>query len=196
MEDKQFSSHLSILCSRKHAEEEQPSDDFSKPRKGHYRSKWETTRDAVSCVKLARAQDQGLQFWQTRSNAVIVYNSVPSDCIYKVVSQEGERTFIRETLDVSTSAKSCTRKFLPTLLKVHQPAAGNRLRGTSRKQKEDQGDPTEDSETSHSWKRTARSELSVGEKPEFKVDLRIEGIAHDVILPDEERMGQIQVVVG
>ena len=33
------------------------------------------------------------------------------------------------------------------------------------------------------------------EEPEFKVDLRTEGIAQDVILEDEERMGQIQEVV-
>ena len=33
------------------------------------------------------------------------------------------------------------------------------------------------------------------EEPEFKVDLIIEGIAQDVILKDEERMGQIQEVV-
>ena len=31
--------------------------------------------------------------------------------------------------------------------------------------------------------------------PELKVDLRIEGIAQDVILEDEERMGQIQGAV-
>ena len=33
------------------------------------------------------------------------------------------------------------------------------------------------------------------EEPEIKGDLRIEGIAQDVILEDEERMGQIQEVV-
>ena len=32
------------------------------------------------------------------------------------------------------------------------------------------------------------------EEPEFKVDLRIEGIAQDVILEDEERMGHMQKV--
>ena len=34
------------------------------------------------------------------------------------------------------------------------------------------------------------------EEPEFQVDLRIEAIAQDVILEDEESMGQIQKVVG
>ena len=34
------------------------------------------------------------------------------------------------------------------------------------------------------------------EQPEFKADLRIEGLAQDVILGDEERMGRIQELVG
>ena len=33
------------------------------------------------------------------------------------------------------------------------------------------------------------------EEPKFKVDLRIDGIAHDVMLEGEERRGQIQKVV-
>ena len=32
------------------------------------------------------------------------------------------------------------------------------------------------------------------EEPEFEVDLRIEGVAQDAILKDEERMGKIQKV--
>ena len=54
------------------------------------------------------------------------------------------------------------------------------------------------SETSRSRKMSRSDvprETHVLEKPEFKVDLRIEGIAHGVILEDEERMGQIQAVV-
>ena len=40
------------------------------------------------------------------------------------------------------------------------------------------------------------TESPVGkEEPEFKVDLRIEGIGQDVILEDEERRGHIQKVV-
>ena len=74
-------------------DEEEPSDDFSKPRKVHYHSKWKSRQDAVCWINLARAQDKGVQFWQTRSHALIVYNSVPADCIYKSdFSKKGERT--------------------------------------------------------------------------------------------------------
>ena len=64
--------------------------------------------------------------------------------------------------------------------------------------KNNPGNSTEESETSRS-RTLLRSDVPniahVEEKLEFKVDLRIEGIAHEVILKDEERLGQIQVVV-
>ena len=85
-------------------DEERPSDDFSKPREVHYHSKWKTIQDAVCWVNLARAQDKGLRFWQTRSNDVIVFNSVPVDCIYEVISQQGERTLF-ERLSTPRPAK-------------------------------------------------------------------------------------------
>ena len=57
---------------------------------------------------------------------------------------------------------------------------------------------TEESETSRNRK-LLRSHVPdithVEEKPELKVDLRIEVIAHNVILKDEERMGQLQEVL-
>ena len=42
-------------------------------------------------VQLSRAQDQGLQFWQTKSHAIIVHSPVPAGCIYRVISQNGDR---------------------------------------------------------------------------------------------------------
>ena len=73
-------------------DEEEPSDDLSNPGKAHDYSKCKNTQDAVCWVNLARAQDKGLRFWQTKSNAAIVYNSVRADCIHSVISQKGECT--------------------------------------------------------------------------------------------------------
>ena len=70
------------------------------------------------------------------------------------------------------------------------------MRKVAREQKEGQGNPTEDPEISRIKKLYARNESTVEKEPESKVDLRIEGIAHDVILKDEERMSKIQEVVG
>ena len=60
--------------------------DISKPRKGHYHSNWRHNQDAVYWVKLSRAQDQWLQFWQTRSNAIIVHDLVPANYIFRAIS--------------------------------------------------------------------------------------------------------------
>ena len=42
-------------------DEEEPSDDLSKPRKVHCYSKWKNSQDAVSWLNSARTQDQGLR---------------------------------------------------------------------------------------------------------------------------------------
>ena len=74
------------------ATEEEYSDDLSKPRKLHCKSKWKFSHGAVNWIHLARAQEKGLQFWQTRSHATIVHDSVPADCIEKVLSENGDKT--------------------------------------------------------------------------------------------------------
>ena len=60
-------------------------------------------------------------------------------------------------------------------------------------QREEQGNPTYNPGLPgvRKLKRSTESPVEK-EEPESKVDLRIEGIAQDVILEDEERMGQIQ----
>ena len=40
---------------------------------------------------LWKTQDKGLQFWQTRSHAIILYDSVPADCCEKVVSTREDK---------------------------------------------------------------------------------------------------------
>ena len=48
-------------------------------------------QDAVYWENVSRAQDHGLQLWQTKSHAIIVHSLVPSECIYRVISQNGYR---------------------------------------------------------------------------------------------------------
>ena len=50
---------------------------------------WRLEQDAVYWIHLSSAQDAGLEFWQTRSNAIITYQSVPQECVVKVVSESG-----------------------------------------------------------------------------------------------------------
>ena len=58
------------------------------------------------------------------------------------------------------------------------------------KQREDQGNPTDDPELPSARKLERSAESNVETEPEFKVDLRIEEITQGVILKDEERMGK------
>ena len=82
--DKQSSSHFWI-----HSETTQM--------KKHFMMKVHTTliekrnQDAVFWIKMSRAQDQGLQFWQTKSSAIITHATVPGDCIDRVISHDGDR---------------------------------------------------------------------------------------------------------
>ena len=48
------------------------------------------TKNNVCWINLKCAQDKGLAFWQTRSNALILENSVPADCLEKVVNNKTE----------------------------------------------------------------------------------------------------------
>ena len=92
------------------SDEEEPRDDNTIPQKAHH-SHWKRHQDAVCRVKLSRAQEQGLQFWHTKTHAIILDSPLPADCIYRVISQDGDR-IVRKTLDSTTSAKSHTQKQL------------------------------------------------------------------------------------
>ena len=51
-------------------EPEEEYQDLSRPRKVQYKSKWKIIQDAIFWTNLKKAQDKGLQFWQTRSHAL------------------------------------------------------------------------------------------------------------------------------
>ena len=70
---------------------------------------WKRNQDAVYWIKLSRAQDQVLRFWQTTSFAIITYTTVPGDCIDRVLSQNGDRV-IFERLATPRPAPKVTLK--------------------------------------------------------------------------------------
>ena len=65
--------------------------DTTKPRKVQHPIHWRLEQDAVYWIHLSSAQDAGLEFWQTSSNAIITYQSVPKECVVKVASENGKR---------------------------------------------------------------------------------------------------------
>ena len=93
----------------KDPDEEKPDDDYTVHQKVHHESFWTRNQDAENWIKLSRAQDQGLQFWQTKSFAIITYATVPGDCSDRVISQNGDRV-IFERLATPRPAPKVTLK--------------------------------------------------------------------------------------
>ena len=83
-EDKPFSSQSSILLEVIRIKKNQVKITQNLER-SLYDSSWRRNQNAKYWVNLSRAQDHGLQFWQTKSNAIEVHDSVPDNSIERVV---------------------------------------------------------------------------------------------------------------
>ena len=59
--------------------------DLTKPRLASNEKKWKRHQDTVYWVDIQLAQRKGLKFYQTRCNAIILYDTLPAYCISKVV---------------------------------------------------------------------------------------------------------------
>ena len=78
--------------------------DLTKPRLALYKQKWKRHQDTVYWVEKQLAQRKGLKFYQTRSNAIVLCDTLPVYCISKVVVMEsGEIIYEKECV---TSASS------------------------------------------------------------------------------------------
>ena len=66
-----------------------------------YKSNWKVHQNAVYWVNLRMVQQQVLTFFQTLSNAMILHDSVPPDCIEKVVNMNSTEVLC-ESAHVST----------------------------------------------------------------------------------------------
>ena len=64
--------------------------DLTKPRLGSYKQKWKRHQDTLYSVDLQLAQRIGLKFYQTRCNAIILYDTLPAYCFSKAVVMESE----------------------------------------------------------------------------------------------------------
>ena len=103
-------------------------------RKVHYHGKWNPHQDVVCWIHLARAQERGPLFWQTRSHAINDHDSVPADCIEQVACG---RNLKSDTLHAWASSEDRSQECLEMEAnssngssKIHKEAAGCRLRST------------------------------------------------------------------
>ena len=63
--------------------------DLNVPRHAQYMHKaWKRHQDAVYWVDINLAIKKGLKFYQTRSNAIILHETLPAYCVPKVVRME------------------------------------------------------------------------------------------------------------
>ena len=59
--------------------EDAPGESLKEPRKVHYRNSWKIILNTI----FSQAEDQGLQFQQTKSSAIVVNGHVPASCTQK-----------------------------------------------------------------------------------------------------------------
>ena len=65
--------------------------DLTAPRLAWYKQKtWKVHQDTVCWVDIQLAQRKGLKFHQTRSNAVILHETLPAYCISKAIVMKSE----------------------------------------------------------------------------------------------------------
>ena len=88
--------------------------DFKKARKALHQLlhqiHWRPEQDAVYMVHLRSAQNAGLEFRQTVSNAIITYQSVPQECVVKVVNESGKREMFARQLTPREEPKVTLRE--------------------------------------------------------------------------------------
>ena len=193
--DRQSSSHLSTLSGKSRWRSTPVMTLQSVPKKVHYHCNWKRDQDAVYRVKLSRAQDQGLRFWQTKSRAIIVHYLVPADCNYRVISQKGDRTLFerlstpRPAPKVILKSNWHSQQQLP--LSGDVPSSFGKPVAVETGQRDVKGNTTEDPGLYSSRKPVLNSVPLVDRKSQFEIDLRAEGVSQDAILQDEEQMKEI-----
>ena len=166
-------------------DEEEPGDDLSKPRKVHYHSKWKNTQDAVNWVNLARAQDKGLRFWQTRSPCrKCTQLSTGRLHVQSDFSNREKEYYLKDSRRLVPHRRWCSRvpgnhsssKQQQQQQDTSESASSSTkelVQRVQRKQREDQGNPPDNPELPRVKKLERRAESTVEKEAAFKVDLRI-----------------------
>ena len=127
-------------------------------------------------IHLSTAQDAGLEFWQTSSNAIISYQSVPKECVVKVVSESGKRELFARQLTTRERPKVTLRpSWVPT-----RSDTVSMLRETESNLQAWNSDPS--ASGSRNWPK---------EEIERSIDLRVDGIPNDETYKHEQYMQRI-----
>ena len=77
--------------------------DLTKPKIASYKNTWKRLQNILYLYNLKLAQEKDLHFYQTRSHAVVLYNTPPAACIEKAVCVKTQDELYQE------SATSCVK---------------------------------------------------------------------------------------
>ena len=83
--------------------------DLTKPRIAPYKNTWKRFQHAVFWSILKLAQEKVLQFYQTRSHAVVLYDTLPAASIEKVVCMRTQDELYQKGSLNSKITMSCTQ---------------------------------------------------------------------------------------
>ena len=89
--------------------------DLTKPRLASYKRKWKRHQDTVYWVEKQLAQRKGLKFYQTRSNAIVLYDTLQAYSTSKAIVMKSEEIIYQK---VYVSPRPQTENFLQRFLDV------------------------------------------------------------------------------
>ena len=92
--------------------------DLTNPRIAMYKNHWKTHQNTVYWCKWKVAQKKELQFYQTRSNAIILYHTLSEICIKNVVYRKSREALCNRVFQSPTSPQKAVLK--PNLSHGHQ----------------------------------------------------------------------------
>ena len=134
---------------------------MTQPRIAVYKHDWKEHLNTVYWCNLRVAQSEGVQFYQTRSNAITLYKTLPAICIEKVVIRKTREELHSKTYQSPIAPKRVVLK--PNLNCERQDTTSSDARTSFGHSDEDGG----------MYKKTCRGEI----------DFRIQGLPHSA---DEE----------
>ena len=74
--------------------------DLEAPRLARYmHTSWKKHQNTVHCVDIKLAQKKGLKFYQTRSNAIILYDTLQAYCISRLSRWKLEKSYSKKYMN-------------------------------------------------------------------------------------------------
>ena len=150
--------------------------DLGAPRFARYMHEaWKKHQNTVDWVDIRLAQKKGLKFYQTRSNAIILYDTLPACCIRKVVRMETgeivyEKVFESPRMPLKISLRHDWRKELGSEVarqaEVNQPTQPN---------------PNPDHDRTGRPVVSGQQTGSSTQLEELDIDFRVSGLPHAVV---------------